>query len=241
MGAILVKYVTRAMAVVVLVAGACYAQDSKEIALGQRLYSEFDSRHRMIADVEMFQYIEDILKNLSRNELLRLPLTLKVVDDSEVVASALPGGTVLLSSGAILRAGNEAELAALLAHAMGHVQAGQPVGRASNVNAIPIVFIGGPWGLCARGRVAFMPEQARLLEAQADLLGLGYLTHAGYDPQALVSVFDHGRFRPDDTVKSMAVALTSASTVLNTSTFDQIKRHLTPPPLPRPPVPTLYK
>ena len=49
---------------------------------------------------------------------------LEVIDNSDLIASAFPGGLLVVSSGAILRAESEAELAALVAHAMGHVQAG---------------------------------------------------------------------------------------------------------------------
>ena len=234
------KCVTRAMAVFALVAGHGYAQVSKEIALGRQITAEFDAKHNMVTDVRVIDFVQRVLNNLSRGQFLRLPLTLGVVDDPEVVASALPGGTVLLTSGAIMQAENEAELAALLSHAMGHVQAGQSSRPATTTTGIPVIFMAGAWGYCVRGRNGhpWMAAQTELFEAQADLLGLGYLTHAGYDPQALVSVFKDGRMGPDDTVRSMAVALTMASTVLNTSIFDQMKRRLTPPPLPRP---TLYR
>jgi predicted Zn-dependent protease len=84
--------------------------------------------------------------------------------------------------------------------------------------------------------------QSDLFESQADLLALGYMTNAGYDPQALVTVFDRwaGKFGPDEEVKSRAIALSriAATTVLNTSAFDEMKARLAPPPRR---VPTLYK
>src|SRR5579872_3988325 len=180
------KCVTRAMAVFALVAVHGHAQPSKEIALGRRITAEFDSTHNMIADVQIIHFVESVLKNLSRDEFLRLPLTLRIVDDSAVISSALPGGTVLLSSGAIIGAENEAELAALLSHAMGHVQAGQSSRSTSTTIGTPLILMGGPWGYCARGHSGYssIVAQTNLFEAQADLLGLGYLTHAGYDPQA---------------------------------------------------------
>jgi predicted Zn-dependent protease len=222
---------------------AVYSQISpeKEIALGQRLAAEIDSKQKMIEDAGVIKYVEGVLKNLSRDESLRLPLKLKVIDNSDLVASALPGGFLLLSSGAILRADNEAELAGLLAHAMGHVQAGQSRNARSTGTGVPVVFVGGPWGACIRagesaGRtlvpLASLP-QTDLFESQADLLALGYMTSAGYDPQALVTIFDRwaGKFGPDEEVESRASALSiiAATTVLNTSAFDEIKARLAPP------------
>jgi predicted Zn-dependent protease len=226
-----------------LVASAGWAQVSaqREIRVGEDMAAALHSQRQMITDVEVTGFVERVLGTLSKNESLRLPIKVSVVDRSELIASALPGGQLVLSSGAILRTDNEAELAGLLSHALGHVQAGQSYRQAKYVGSIPLVFLGGWWGICARtsdgaGGILLpvgMREQSGLFESQADMLGLGYLTNAGYDPQALVSVFDRwtGKFRMDEDVKAKALALrnTTASTVLNTSDFDRIKARLAPP------------
>jgi predicted Zn-dependent protease len=225
-----------------LVAGAAWGQVStqKEILLGQHMAAEIQSQHRMVADAEVTAFVQRVLGTLSKNESLRLPIKLSIVDRSELIASALPGGQLVLSSGAMLRADNEAELAGLLSHALGHVQAGQFYRANGSLGTIPLVFIGGRWGMCTRtsddaGGMLLpigMREQSGLFESQADMLGLGYMINAGYDPQALVSVFDHwtGKFRMGEDVKTKALAMrnVTASTVLNTSDFDRIKARLAP-------------
>ena len=64
------------------------------------------------------------------------------------------------------------------------------------------------------------------------MLGLGYMNNAGYDLEALVTVFDHwtGKFRMDEDVKTRALAMRNIrpSTVLNSSDFDRIKARLAP-------------
>src|ERR1700724_1556528 len=87
---------------------AVYSQTSpeKEIALGQHMAAEIESNHRAIADAEVIGYADSVLNNLSRNESLRLPLKVRVIDNSDLIA-ALPGGFLILSSGAILRAESE--------------------------------------------------------------------------------------------------------------------------------------
>jgi predicted Zn-dependent protease len=219
----------------------------KETALGQRLAAQIDSKNQVITEGEVTGFLDRVLKRLSAGGALRLPLKLKVVDDSEPIASALPGGYLVLSSGAILGADNESELAGLLSHAMGHVQSGQALKQLAPP-AIALVFIGGPWGSCWRN--GFTPPgglraRADILEAQADMLGLGYLVNAGYDPQALVIVFGRSKatFGPDEEVRVKALALAQATEnkVLNTSAFDDIKSRLAPRlSLPRSP-PTLNK
>lgn len=225
-----------------LVAGAAWGQVStqKEILLGQHMAAEIQSQHQMVADAEVTAFVQRVLGTLSKNESLRLPIKLSIVDRSELIASALPGGQLVLSSGAMLRADNEAELAGLLSHALGHVQAGQFYRANGSLGTIPLVFIGGRWGMCTRtsddaGGMLLpigMREQSGLFESQADMLGLGYMINAGYDPQALVSVFDHwtGKFRMGEDVKTKALAMrnVTASTVLNTSDFDRIKARLAP-------------
>jgi hypothetical protein len=151
-----------------------------------------------------------------------------------VVASSLPGGVILISSGAILKSESEAELAALLAHAIGHSQIGlsdRPAPLPGST--IPMIYIGGRWGLCERSSDG-APRSARasLKEAQADLLALGYLVNAGYDPHALLSVFEHwnGGLLPDEQLKARSDSLnrTAALAVVDISAFEQTKAQLTP-------------
>lgn len=56
-----------------LVACTPYSQVSseKEMLLGQQMAAEIDSRQRMITDVEVTEFVDRVLKNLSRDESLR--------------------------------------------------------------------------------------------------------------------------------------------------------------------------
>ena len=160
----------------------------------------------------------------------------------------------MLSSGAILRSDNEAELAGLLSYAMGHAQTGR-VNRPSqwNGSTIPLIFLGGPWGVCERwadenSRSVLSTHQAALaslIESQADVLGLGYMVNGGYDPQSLVSVFTHwsGKLRPEEDLRAKSDSLTRSATraKLNTSAFDQMKARLAPSAASRHKHPTLYQ
>ena len=53
----------------------------------------------------------------------KVPFTIKVLDNEEVNAFALPGGFFYVNSGLILAADNEAELAGVMAHEIAHVAA----------------------------------------------------------------------------------------------------------------------
>jgi predicted Zn-dependent protease len=222
-----------------LIVGSAIGQvaPGKELSIGRRLEAEIELKQELVTDAEVLGFSNRVLKNLSRQESLRVPLELKIVDDPDaMIASALPGGILLLSSGAILAADNEAELAGLLSHAMGHAQTGQlnrPAQWASST--VPVIFVSGEWGLCERSNDGSRPSmltarraaQASLIEAQADMLGLGYMVNGGYAPQALISVFEHwsGKLRPDEEVKGISDSISNvaAVTVLRKSAFDQMK------------------
>jgi predicted Zn-dependent protease len=60
-----------------------------------------------------------------------LPWTFRVVDDPSVNAFALPGGFIYVTRGIMAHLTNEAELAAVLGHEIGHVTARHSVNQMS--------------------------------------------------------------------------------------------------------------
>lgn len=231
-----------------LIAAAAFAQNRaqvptrREVMLGDDMAATIKSHQPMMTDPEVIAFVDRVLNTLSSKERLRLPIKITLIDNADLIASALPGGQLVVSSGAILRADSEAEVAGLLAHALGHAQSGQffNLAKSPQLGTIPLVFVGHQWGVCGRTsdktfRVLLpvsAQEQSRLFEAQADMLGLGYMTNAGYDPQALVRVFDHwpGKIPVGDDTKTRALELRNAAVnpIENTSDFDAMKARIPP-------------
>jgi beta-barrel assembly-enhancing protease len=129
-----------------------------------------------------------------------VPFTIKVLDNEEVNAFALPGGFFYVDSGLILAADNEAELAGVMAHEIAHVaarHATKNMTRAQiwNLASVPLIFVGGPVAY-AVAEVAGLAvplgflKFSRDAEREADLLGLEYDYASGYDPQAFVQFFE---------------------------------------------------
>jgi predicted Zn-dependent protease len=179
------------------------------------------------------------VQKLSANEAMRLPVQLGVISAGAGVASALPGGYALVSAGAIRDASTEAEAAALLAHAIGHVQAGTPV---RVVNSVPIIF-SGEFGACVRekkGTPSVLVPQYLLgtpdQEVQADLVALQLLNKAGYDPDALLTVFDRWgkRHAPAAEIRQQAAALRVGTQIVDSSEFERIRARLAPTARPSP-------
>jgi predicted Zn-dependent protease len=155
---------------------------------------------KVVSDPVVSEYVNRIAQNIVRNSDAKVPFTVKVLDDDSVNAFALPGGYFYVQSGLILAADNEAELAAVMAHEIGHVAACHAARQQTRSNlaqlaSIPLIFMGGglAFGLYEAAGIGvpltFMKFQ-RNFEAQADYLGVQYLYASGYDPQAFPQFFE---------------------------------------------------
>jgi len=172
----------------------------KEIALGKQLATEVERQAKIINDPVIAEYVNRVGQNLVRNSDAKVPFTIKVIDSEEVNAFALPGGFFFVNSGLILKADNEAELAGVMAHEIGHVAARHGTkqatrGEIAQLGMIPLIFMGGwtGYGIYQAASVlvpvGFL-KFSRAMESEADLLGLEYMYKAGYDPTAFVDFFE---------------------------------------------------
>lgn len=172
----------------------------REMALGRQLSQEVESSAKLVTDPVINEYVNRIGQNLVRNSDARVPFTIKVLDNDEVNAFALPGGFFYVDSGLILAADNEAELAGVMAHEIAHVaarHATKNMTRAQiwNFASVPLIFVGGPVAYAvAEAAGLLVPlgflKFSRDAEREADLLGLEYDYASGYDPQAFVEFFE---------------------------------------------------
>jgi len=154
------------------------------------------------ADAKLRAYIRRIgLKLAGFSETRDLPYTFTILNDDKVNAFALPGGYVYITRGLLALAENEAEMAGVLAHEIGHVAARHTAERystamATNLGLMVLGALGSAAGLPSGvGRIIGFGAQAALRgysreqELEADMLGVRYLARAGYSPQAMISFF----------------------------------------------------
>ena len=172
----------------------------KEQALGRELSQQVEQQAKLITDPVITEYVNRIGQTLVRHSDARVPFTIRVVDDEQVNAFALPGGFFYVNTGVLLAADNEAELAGVMAHEIAHVAARHATRNATkqeiwNLASLPLIFVGGPVGAAIRQVSGVMVPMSFLkfsrdAEREADFLGLEYQYAAGYDPTAFVDFFE---------------------------------------------------
>jgi len=131
----------------------------------------------------------------STSEQPKPPFTFTLLDTPVVNAFALPGGYVYVSRGLMALANDEAELAGVIAHEIGHVTARHSAQRMSrgilaNLGAAVLGAVVGEPLLNNAAQLAagaYIQGFSRDQEFEADQLGVRYLTRAGFDPLAMAS------------------------------------------------------
>ncbi|MEM6332882.1 MAG: M48 family metallopeptidase [Planctomycetota bacterium] len=177
----------------------------QERAMGEEFAAEIKSTQPVLASGPITRAVERVGNKLARqSEEPDLPWEFVVIDQPTVNAFALPGGKVFIYRGLLAEMTNEAQLAAVLGHEIGHVTAEHhdrrhqsQVGMGVLVSAVGIAgsMSGSEWGqyagvaASASGGLA-IAKWGRDQESQSDELGLRYMTRAGYNPQGMVQLME---------------------------------------------------
>jgi predicted Zn-dependent protease len=173
-----------------------YSKD-KEIALGQQLAAQYRQKTTPLDIAAARDYVKGVGANLAA-QFPGWNYQIETIREDQGGAThepaAFPGGIIFVSVDLIAAAGNEAEFAGMLAHAMAHVAARHWT-RMATKNELGSDPSGAPWqGAFAEsvpmGRLAFQRAQER----EADYLAVKAMAAAGYDPADLASYV--GRVQP---------------------------------------------
>ncbi len=172
-----------------------------EVDLGRRLAARIEAEHRVLRDRQIQRYVRFLAKPLIEQAWRDRPgidYQVTVLDDPDQVnAFALPGGPTYVFTGLMLLAGDESELASVLAHELGHVVARHSANQLAaklGLQVVAAIALGEDPERLAAAAADFaggvgMAGFSREDELQADDLGLRYLTAAGYDPRGMVRMF----------------------------------------------------
>lgn len=146
-------------------------------------------------DQRLSQYVQTIGANLARaSELPNIGWRFTVLNSEKINAFALPGGFVYVTRGLIALAGNEAELAGVIAHEIGHVTARHSTQRQSSgtlteigATAAGIILGGGAGQLANVVGHGIIQQYSQGQEFEADELGVRYIARLGYDAKMMAS------------------------------------------------------
>jgi len=179
--------------------------EEQEVRMGAEYAAEVKDQQPRIESGPVAQAVERVGKSVaSVSEEPDLPWEFVVIDRPTNNALPLPGGKVFIYRGLLAEMTNEAQLAAVLAHEVGHVTAEHHDQRYQSQVGLGIVVagIGAAAGFsdsefaqyagvaASAGGGLLISKWGRDDESQSDRLGLRYMTKAGYNPRGMVQLME---------------------------------------------------
>lgn len=181
----------------------------EEYELGQQFLSQLRRSAPTIPDALLNSYLETVTYKLaSKSQLRDHRLSFIIIDSEQLNAFAAPGGIIGVNTGLFLNAQSEAEFASVMAHEIAHVsqrhfargidqaQSARIPQLATLLASVVIMATSDP----SHGQAAIAATQGRALEnqlrfsrsneAEADRVGQDTMYNAGFDPNAMTSLFE---------------------------------------------------
>jgi predicted Zn-dependent protease len=179
--------------------------EAQEIGLDkEQSPHQFSADYGAYRDDGLNRYVQDVSSGLWRNSHRpAMPYSARVLNANYINAYTFPGGSMATTRGILLELQNEDELAALMGHETGHVNARHAAERAGKSMLVqgglvlasiavadkeqyqPIVNLVGQIG-----GSALLAKYSRDNEREADALGMEYMARAGYNPDGMVGLMD---------------------------------------------------
>ena len=171
--------------------------EEEELAMGREIAGRMLGAAPLVNDADLQRYVNRVGRWVAmQSERPDLPWRFAVIDTASINAFATPGGYVLVTRGLYDILDNEAQLAGVLAHEIGHIvrrhhvtvlqksaalSAGAQLAQRDNRSALINNMIGSGAEVFARG----LDKSA---EYEADAIGLVLAARAGYNPFGLIDV-----------------------------------------------------
>ena len=179
--------------------------ENREKEIGLEEHEKVLESMTLFKDEKLLNYVTKVGNRVARvSHRPDLEYHFHIIDSPEINAFALPGGYVYINRGLLTYLNSEAELAAVLAHEIGHITARHAVqqqargalarGAAVAGGIVAGIATGSGYAASQISEVASIWAQTGLSgfgrdnELEADSLGAEYLLAAGYDPTAVIDV-----------------------------------------------------
>ena len=175
--------------------------------MGRAVAARILGKYKLDQNPKLTQYVNEVGQTVARKSSRPNPFKgyhFAVLDTQEINAFACPGGTILITRGLIQTCKNEDQLAAVLAHEVGHVANKDGINSISQARWTQVFTSMGTEAAKQYGGVAgnlvslfegsiddvfktiVVNGYSRQAEETADAAALTELTRAGYDPDAMV-------------------------------------------------------
>ena len=224
--------------------------EANEIAQGQKAHEEVLREYGVVKNARLQAYVNDLGQRLAQSSHRNnLQWHFTVLDSPEINAFALPGGYVYVTRGLMAYMEDEADLAGVIGHEIGHVTARHGAQRATRsqdagLGVFAATVLGAvleSQGLAGAGQAAsqvsqtvasgYIASYGREQELQADSLGAEYLSRSNYDPKNMVNVItalkNHERFTADQARAEGRAAPASGSWLSSHPSNDQRLQSIT--------------
>jgi len=173
--------------------------EEDEIRLGRETDVEIIRQYGLYEDPQLSAYLNEIGQRIAKvSHRPQLNYQFKIIDASVVNAFAVPGGYLYFSRGILAALNNEAELAGVVGHEIGHIAARHSAQQYSKAQLAQIglglgsILIDSPLliGVAQFGVGMLFLRFSRDHEREADRLGVEYASKAGYDASQLANFFE---------------------------------------------------
>jgi hypothetical protein len=177
----------------------------QDVQIGAANAKQADQQLPIVNDARITGYLNRLGKRLAATAPgPKFNYSFKLVNDKAINAFALPGGYLYVNRGVIEAADNEAQLAGVMGHEIGHAALRHGTNQATKANYTQgllglagAIFGGGGTAaqLATQLGGAFAANSVLLkfsrdAERQADLIGTQILWDNGYDPRAMAQFFE---------------------------------------------------
>ncbi|MEP2057142.1 MAG: M48 family metalloprotease [Maribacter litoralis] len=172
----------------------------QEIAIGLQSAPEMAQQHGgLYPDQRLQSFVSSVGNKLVQNSIAReTPYEYDfhlLADDQTINAFALPGGQCFITY-ALFSQLNEAQLAGVLGHEIGHVIGRHSAERIADSQTWQTATMGATVGAGDMGSIVGSIGQSTLLkngrgdELESDELGVLFMIQSGYDPYEMVTVME---------------------------------------------------
>jgi len=173
-----------------------YYSTDREVLLGRSLAKEIEKKYKLVDDPLVQKRVADIGQKIAGVcDRKDIDYQFKALNDDEINAVSLPGGSVYVFKGLIDKVSSDDELAAVLAHEVGHIVARHSVKKLQalmgynllRVLASQVPHSGEIGGTADLAFTEIFLGYSREDELLADQLGTRYVKLAGFKPHAMIS------------------------------------------------------